>query len=112
MNLRKFYKQEIKKIASQLKILKPAGRKLSSLYAKGICCTIECGELEKICQNLPPEYILSSRSRYLNLAYAIIRNKDLSKVEKNNKEGNQYNPETLDKLLKEMEKSFLNQKEI
>lgn len=104
MNLRQYYKQQIKKVSAELKTLKPAFRRLQSLNSKG-------EGLSEVAQNYRSQLknvnldALKHQARYLNLAYALVRGKDIAKVETNPRVA--HNPEMLLKFMAEMEKQFL-----
>lgn len=103
MNLRKFYKQNIKEIAATLKMAKPAFRKLQSLNSRGEGLGAEACEIrEKL------KYIdigsLQYQARYYNLAYALVRGKDISKVETNPRIP--HDPEMLTKFMSAREVEF------
>lgn len=101
-SLKLFYKKEIKEIAETLRVSKPKSRKLQSLRAKGLS---ESEEGQTLSKDLAGVYIssLRVRVRYLYLAYALIRNKDPKKVEKNYPN---HDSAYLDKIMNTMNKSF------
>ena len=103
MNLKTFYKNNIKSIAAQLKEVKPAFRRMQSLNSKGLGLELECTELSKklLYVNIPA---LKTQARYLNLAYAVIRGKDLSKVETNPRIP--HDEKVLAKLIEKMGQDF------
>ncbi len=103
-NLKTFYKEEIKKLALNLKQAKPKTRKLQSLYSKGLSDSEEGKALAKFLYPLPSIFQMKHEVRYLYLAYAIVRGKDISKVESNPK--NPHDAKTLAYTLEKMEKIF------
>ena len=103
-NLKLFYKEEIKKLALNLKEGKPKSRKLESLSAKGLGDSEEAKALAAFLYPLPSIYQMKHQARYLYLAYATIRGKDLSLVESNPK--TPHDPKTLAYIMEKMDKSF------
>ena len=81
--MKQFYKTQIKLVAETLKFAKPASRKLRSLWDRGLTESEEYKSLyPQVPGNIPA---LQRRARLLNLAYALVRGKDISKVETNPK---------------------------
>jgi hypothetical protein len=108
MNLRQFYKNQIKATAQAIKVVKPAFRKLQSLNSKNLSDSSEALDLQKVLNDHMFLGSLRDKSRYLNLAYAVIRNKDLSKVETNPKSA--HSESWLKKVMEQMETEFNSQK--
>lgn len=104
MNLKLFYKNEIKTIAANLKVAKPAARKLESLCARGLKDSDEAKALSETIRSLPYIGAMKIEARYLNLAYSVIRGKDISKVELNPK--TPHDPAILQKYLDRMQVLF------
>lgn len=82
--MKQFYKTQIKEVAATLKFAKPASRKLESLWARQLS---ESAEYQELYPKVVPINIsaLQRRARLLNLTYALIRGRDISKVETNPK---------------------------
>lgn len=102
--MKHFYKTQIKEVAATLKFAKPASRKCQSLWARGLGESAEYTELApklyKI--NIP---VLQRRARLLNLAYALVRGKDMSKVETNPKVP--VDMKEIEAFMTKMEQEFL-----
>lgn len=88
--LKQLYKNQIKKNAQILKELNPLSRKIQSLNSKRLWQSEEyVKSIERFKELNSGLSRLDRRheTRYLLLAYATIRNKDLTKVEKNYPQG-------------------------
>lgn len=96
MKLKDYYKQEIKQISAKLKIMKPKLRRQQSLNDRHLAQSDEGLDLYSELKNfnLQREKRIA---RLLNLAYAVIRNKPLEKVEQ--KSHNPVSKEELDSFV-------------
>lgn len=104
MKIQHFYKNQIKTIGAQIKLVKPASRKLQSLWSRNLSESPEAEALRKIIYAHPSVESLRHQARYLNLAYALIREKDISKVETNPR--TPHDPQVLQKIMDQMAKDF------
>lgn len=104
MTLTKLYKQKIKTLSANLKLAKPASRKLQSCWSKGLADSPEADAARQVLYSFNSIHSMKTEVRYLLLAYAVIRGKDLSKVETNPREA--HNPEQLQKTIHKIELEF------
>lgn len=112
-NLKQLYKKEIKKNSALLKELNPLSRKLESLSSKRQWDTPEYIKLSERRKELTfnhHHWYIKKETRHLLLGYAMIRNKDLLKVEKNYPNG--VDLVFLEKLMKKMLESELITQEV
>lgn len=105
MNIVFFYKQNLKHLASCYRFAKYSHRRLHRLSSKKENSLYEL-ELKAMQENWAqlPEYLRHIEIRYLYLAYASIRGKDLNKVEVNPRVP--HNSEILTKVINKMDEVF------
>lgn len=101
--MKQFYKSQIKEVAATLKFAKPASRKLESLWARKLSETTEYKDLSSKVNNINI-HALQRKARLLNLTYALIRGKDISKVETNPKVPVEM--KELEAFMQKMEQTF------